>query len=253
MAVAASIVSVMAQATSSKTPLIIIGAVGILAVLIVGLLWLLVRGRQYQEWRRKRKLFARSANSIDNDTVRLASARAAYERGDPRRVCQLLTNDTNGTPHNPKSLPDQLLLVAAWDQLGRDERTVTAFQAAADLLKNDADLKNEAESEKALTGKRKMIADLSPTERLILTDFRQRFPNLAAGIEVDANTDTDEEQSDIQPTSLAKLRQLVTQEKRKAETTEGNYWKTNLVLGGLSAALAAGAGGLRPANAGHTV
>jgi hypothetical protein len=240
LVVVASFVSVMADPVPPKTPTstppmvigILIGAGGLLALaLIVGLAVLFVRRRRIIDWLRTRRLRDPEATSGGGDanTVRLAWARAAYDRGDYLHVCALLAKGWGGKLHNDQSVSDQLLLAGACNQLGSDEGCVKAFQAAVDLLEKDAGL----------------AKSLSPTEGLIFAELAQLFPDIAAKVAIPPPPTPPvqpPQQSVNQPTPLARVRQLVSREYRKFDQRRRGYNTANLVLGALSAVAAAGAG-----------
>jgi hypothetical protein len=204
----------------TKLDIAFIGAaVGILAVaLIVGLV-LFVRRNRFRVWLQVGRVLAPSATSKVDPNVRLPAARAAYERGDYRRVCALLT-DKSGAPVDADSLSDQLLLAGACDQLGGEQSSVEAFQAAVKILPSDAE------------ERRKKVASLVPSEQLIFEDLAQRFPNLATRVPV----------AIAQTNSLANYRQRVIRQAREADKRRGRNNKINVALGAVAAAAAAGAG-----------
>lgn len=194
-------------------------AVGILAIALIVALLLFFRRKRFRVWRQVGRVLAPSAASKADSTVRLPAARAAYERGDYRRVCALLT-DKSGAPLKADSLSDQLLLAGACDQLGGEQSSVEAFQAAVKILPDDAE-------------ERKIkIASLVPSERLIFEDLAQRFPDLATGGPV----------ASAQANSLANYRQRVIREAREADKRRGRNNMINVALGAVAAAAAAGAG-----------
>ncbi len=221
-----SVAAHTAPTSISKLGAALIGAgAGILAVALIAALVLFVRRGQFRQWRQIRNVLAASATSSGDSTARLSVARAAYERGDYRRVCALLTKRT-GDLYDHDSLPDQLLLAAACDQLGGDERTVAAFRASVAILADD----------------RKRIASLLPLEQLIFADLAQRFPDLAEGVVAIVSPGSVAEQLGSQTNSLAKLRQRVIGQRREADQRRRRYFMLNIVLGGIAAAAAAGAG-----------
>jgi hypothetical protein len=216
----ASTVRMTAQTTITGLDTSLIAAVTILAIALTTFLVLFIW--RPQSLGRLRNWIRRARPTIDNN-FRLALARSAYERGDNRRVRKLLTEDREGTPHNSESLPDLLLLAAAGDQLGREDISFAAFQTAADLLKNEDKRADE-------------IARLSSSEHRILAGLTQLFPDLP---QVDTGA---EATTGKQSNSLAKPRQTVAREKKEAEGKSNRWFWTNVMLGGLSALTAAGAG-----------
>jgi hypothetical protein len=225
LTVAASIMSVAGHTTTSSNSIskldaaFIGAAAGILAVALIVALVLFVRRNRFQAWRQVGKVLAPPATSKIDPEGRRAAARAAYERGDYRRVCALLT-DKSGALHEAGSFHDQLLLAGACDQLGGEQSSVEAFLAAEKLLPGDAEEKKQK------------IASLVPSERLIFEDLAQRFPNHATRGPV----------ARAQTSSLANYRQRVIWQGREADKRRGRNNTINVALGALAAAAAAGAG-----------
>jgi hypothetical protein len=129
---------------------------------------------------------------------------------------------------------ENLLLAAACYQLGGFAGSAAAFKAALDQLGTDVDAKNAA------------IGNLPSWARLIVSNLAEQFLEADSGIVVNVKSPAGTEQSSGEPTSLGKLRQRVMREKSEAEN-KAQWWSiSNVALGAVSAALAAGAGGLGP-------
>jgi hypothetical protein len=212
--------TVTSSNSMTKLDAALIGAAaGVLAVALIVALVLFVRRNRFRVRRQVGRVLAPSATSKVDSNVRLPAARAAYERGDYRRVCVLLT-DKSGAPLEAGSLSGQLLLAGACDHLGGEQSSVEAFQAAVKILPDDAE------------GRKREIASLVPSEQLIFEDLAQRFPNLATGGLV----------ASAQTNSLANYRQRVIREGQEADKRRGRDNTINVALGAVAAAAAAGAG-----------
>jgi hypothetical protein len=235
LAIATSIVSVMADlsrpTTSSNS---ITGlewfAIGIVVGIVAAASFLGVRWLFRRDRRRLRKVLDSSSK---DPTVRLAGARSTYERGDYQGVCKALT-DNKGARLLHALPAENLLLAAACYQLGGFAGSAAAFKAALDQLGTDVDAKNAA------------IGNLPSWARLIVSNLAEQFLEADSGIVVNVKSPAGTEQSSGEPTSLGKLRQRVMREKSEAEN-KAQWWSiSNVALGAVSAALAAGAGGLGP-------
>ena len=197
-------------------------------VVVVGIVARLVLWPWWLRRKRSRDVDKGLPGAGDGPDVELALARAAYERGDYIRVCELLSSKWE-----TRSLSAQLLFADASKELGTvkgDEASVAVFEKLADNLRNDPG-----------TGVEK-VESLSSQEKAILGSVLDERPELAAqmhelatqiGVPSPAEPAADYPPS--QAMSWAKLRRHIIEEKKKAEGRKRWRRAIEVVLGLLSA------------------
>jgi hypothetical protein len=196
----------------------------------------------------------------------LALARAAYDRGDYLRVCEILDTDWVNQP-----MAAQLLLADACSELGTvkgDEGSAAVFEYLSGRLqaewipRRDALRQAKQDSETSgtpvdpsLLGWGKDVDDLPWRERAILDRFLQEHPDLLQlSAELAPPTGGSGSPLPAQPTTVAdlltdtrfsweKLCRRVSDDKKKAEKKTKLWRFCEIAAGGLSAVLAAAAGG----------
>jgi hypothetical protein len=198
---------------------------GIVGVAIIScLLWFWVSRRDSRHFRR-----AVSVSFPSTAESRVAAAAAAYNHGDDRRVCTILTN-RRGTLRDLNDTTAWLLFAAACARLESFERSADAFETA---------LKNLGRS---IVQRNENIEQRADWERKIIQDLALRFPNVAKGIDVTVLTNGHTLQPSSQMPSLTELRVRVLDNKKVAEKKSRSYFRMNVWFGGVAAAAAAGAG-----------
>lgn len=235
------------------------------AIALSILLWELVN--RYSPWSTRRfrmwRLRLKPATGAPAD---LALARAAYDRGDYLRVCEILDADWVNSP-----LSAQLLLADACTELGTvkgDEGSAAIFAHLSsflqaewvprrDALRQAKDAKETSETpvDPSLWGWGEDVDDLTWRERAILDRLLQEQPDLfELSAELAPPTSDSGPPLPARPTMVAdllsdmrfsweKLCRRVSDDKKKAENRTKLWRFCEIASGGLSAVLAAAAGG----------
>lgn len=199
-------------------------------------------------------------------TANLALARAAYDRGNYLRVCELLAKDWDSSP-----ISAQMLFADACTELGTadgDEASVAVFEKLSQHLKDEWTQRRDAlrqavqaqddqqPVDESLWGWGQDVEDLTWRERAILHGFLQQRPDLLQ-LRSDLAPPTDESKSSdsAAPKTVIdrfsdtwflweKLSRRVSDDKTEAEKNRKLWQRIEVVLSLISAGLAAGAGGV---------